>query len=336
MTDNRRVVCISNVASQRGVDQAAALTEALAAFPNTQQLVTANVEQLHATLATAQLTAADLLVINGGDGSLQAVLSWFAARYGSSAAAAASHDSPIIAVLPGGSTNMSAYDINQHRRFDACLNGLVEQLTSSTAPIALDRPVLRVVDAQHTRAGFFCGVGAIVQGIEYCHAQLYAAGAQRREFTAGLAMARAIWGVLRKQPPFSDSQPISLAAFGPETVASQTPYKVLNPDSGVLMLAASTLQRLLVGARPHWGNEPGALRFTLVERDRRGLWFRLPGLLGIGRLPRPLAGAGYHSHNCHRLTLSMSGGYTIDGELFSPETNQITLDAELVFRFLPL
>ena len=333
MSDSRRVICISNVASQRGVGQAAALTEALAELPNVQQLVTANVEQLHERLAAVQLTATDLLVVNGGDGSLQAALSWLTARLD---ARASRLEVPMIAALPGGSTNMSAYDINQHRRFEACLQGLVEQLTSSAAPTLLDRPVLRVRDAQHTRVGFFCGVGAIVQGIEYCHAQLYAAGAKRREFTAGIAMARAIWGVLRKQPPFADSQPISLAAFGSETATAQTPQTVLNPDSGVLMFAASTLQRLLVGARPHWGDEPGALRFTLVERDRRGLWFRLPGLLGIGKIPRPLASAGYHSHNCHWLELSMSGGYTIDGELFTPETNQITIDAQQTFRFLPL
>ena len=323
-----RVICLSNVASERGVKQAGILKSQLHEQPTVQFVATRDLAALHTSLDALHPTESDLLVVNGGDGSLQAVLSELAIA----------QCAPTVGVLPGGSTNMSAYDINQHRRFKPCVAELASQLGSSTDPAVTERAVLRVTDGQRSRVGFFCGIGAVVEAIEYCHQELYAAGAKRREFTAGLAMLRAIWGVLRKQPPFAVSQPLKLEAYNAAASDEEQPASIVSlaPQAGALLVAASTLQRLLVGVRPHWGDEPGALRFTMVERDQRGLWFRLPGLLGLVGWPRPVASAGYHSHNCERLELTMAGGYTIDGELFVPATDKITLDVQQAFRFLVL
>ena len=324
-----RVICLNNATSERGREHAARLTDAFqrsaSQYP-VLPIATTSVTQLRDEFAALQITERDLLVVNGGDGTLQALLGLLIKA----------EQAPMIAALPGGSTNMSAYDLNDHRGFSACVKTLVGQLAGTIPAHLHERSVLRVTDAQEIRAGFFCGIGAIVEGIEYCHAQLYAGGAKRQEFTAGLAMLRAIWGVLRAHPPFAHSQPLALSAFSTEATVGGPASIQLNPTSGALVLAASTLQRLLVGARPHWGLEPGDLRFTLVERDQRGLWYRLPGLLGFPWWPRPLASAGYHSHNCERLELRLEGGYTIDGELFTPQTDRIELDVGCRFQFMRL
>jgi hypothetical protein len=83
-----------------------------------------------------------------------------------------------------------------------------------------------------------------------------------------------------------------------------------------LFILASTLDRLLLGARPYWGDQQEPLHFTCVRESPRGFWRSLlPLLAGRGRKLREPD--GYYSWNARAVDIAMEGYFVIDGELYS-------------------
>ncbi len=286
-----------------------------------------SMEQAEALLHEAQLGAADVLVVSGGDGTIAHACSWL--LHG--ATSDSNTGLPTIALLPAGSTNMTAFDINMNTDWQRCLDTFLGHLdTSGVRPTSL-RPLVDVTDGDRCHAGFFVGAGAIVRGIEYCNDVLWAGGAARQERTAGLAMVRTIWGVLRQQPPFDQVEKLSICA-----AIEDGSERAHEPESGALLFATSTLDRLVVGVRPFWGEQnDGALPYVLVDREAK-LARNLPGLLGVPGFRRPVASRGFHSHNCAAVVLKTQSAYAIDGELFVPQTGKLELSASKPLRFLAL
>ncbi|MEO0421310.1 MAG: diacylglycerol kinase family protein [Pseudomonadota bacterium] len=328
-----RVLCLCNAGAGGKAERAQALQALLPQAPHVRLVLTESAEHMASSVRAFDGAGEDLIAISGGDGSLQALLALLAERDAHGLAC------PRLAVLPGGSTNMSARDINRHHRWSAAAAVLAEVAREGAALKEFARrPVLRAYPPGGVQAGFFLGAGAVVEGIDYCNRRLWAEGAARRELTAGLAMARTVLGVLRAEAPFDSPLPLTLEAFGDGAQAIR-----LAPSAGATVLAVSTLDRLLVGARPHWGREEGAVRFTLVERSAR-LVRHLGGLLGLPGVARPSADAGYHSHNCHRLALRFASAgqaprpasYAIDGEVFTAPDSPLKVDADWAPEFLIL
>ncbi len=279
-------------------------------------------------LAEAALEAADILLISGGDGTIQHALSW--CLHGERSTPSARRSIPLIALLPAGSTNMTAKDINSSRGWQRCLDRFLGHIDTSEILPNASRELVNVRDGDRLQAGFFVGSGAIVRGIEYCNNVLWAGGAARQERTAGFAMARTIWGVLRKTPPFDQIDALKVLANAEQPSAIEH-----HPEAGALLFAASTLDRLLVGVRPFWGEQNEPLPYVLVDRDAK-LLTNLPGLLGVPGFSRPVADAGFHSHNCTNLVLRADSAYAIDGELFSPQESSLELSVSESLRFLEL
>lgn len=311
-----------------------------------QVIATTDAADAQRALTQAQLGPEDILLLSGGDGTIQEAVSWL--LYGGDGAVRTSEpcaaaELPLVALLPAGSTNMTALDINATRGWERSLESFLCHVDRSAVRAVADRRLISVQDGDRVHAGFFVGGGAIVRGIEYCNNVLWAGGAARRERTAGLAMLRTIWGVLRRQPPFDGVDALALSAqFAPDslidgsTAHAGAPADAIEPVAGALLFASSTLERLVVGARPFWGvpaSEP--LRYVLVERDA-SLFRGLPGLLGVPGFARPVARRGFHSHNCTSLVLRMSSAYAIDGELFVPQSGALELSVDRSLRFLVL
>ena len=335
-----RVLCLCNRASGGRPERFDALKDLASKHARVSVVATSDAESAAGALADFQPGAADVLVLSGGDGTIQqavTVLLHSLAPQGSAS------DLPMVALLPAGSTNMTALDINTTRRWSAALMRLSRVLATPATGVVKQRRLLTVTDDRVKRSGFFVGAGAIVHGIEYCNSVLWANGAARRERTAGLAMARTIWGVLRAQPPFDEPDLLTVAA---RSLDPGDERGVLAPPEGALLFASSTLNRLLLGVRPFWGAQPEAtnpLRFVLVDRQAR-LVRNLPGLFGVPGFSRPVAPSGFHSHNCAQLQLGLNQAYAIDGELFQPgraastpaAASELMLDADRELRFLAL
>ncbi len=326
-----RLLCLFNAGAGGRDGRHQVLADLLPKRPQTRLVVTQSVAHMEQEIAAFAPRGEDLIAIHGGDGSLQAMLTVLART------AEAGAPLPCLAILPGGSTNMSARDINHHHGWKSAAAALARGAQDLANAPRARRPVLRAHDPAGLQAGFFLGAGAVVEGIDYCNRRLWAQGAARREGTAGLAMARTILGVLRAEAPFDEPVRLALAAHTGDGEVIR-----LAPAGGATMLAVSTLDRLLVGARPHWGQESGALRFTMVDRSASVLR-HLAGLLGLPGMGRPGPAAGFHSHNCARLELSFGGeqaaataSYAIDGEVLAAPPTTLVLDADWAPEFLLL
>jgi len=82
--------------------------------------------QMREVLPALDETHCDLLAINGGDGTVHLTLS--AMRDLGIAA-------PVLALLPGGTTNMTAHDVNGRRMsFESALNSFLDAAASGRPP----------------------------------------------------------------------------------------------------------------------------------------------------------------------------------------------------------
>ena len=265
-------------------------------------------------LTDACFTRDDLLVVHGGDGTLQVIVSALGAVLPVAAW-------PMLAILPAGGTNMTAYDGGGRQTFAQALRGLEDVLAGHRAWTARERFVIAARDEQQLRFGFFFGAGVIVQGIQFYHQEI-ARGAVGDEFASGLTLLRGAWGIARREPRFTAT---SRAQFTANGVAV---------DDDLLMLFSTTLDRMFMGITPWWGDGRGGMHTTWIHSRVKRFFWRLPRLVRHGRGLTPAM--GYNSHDLDVLRLRLNGPYTLDGELFAVPNGELELRAEGPVRILTL
>jgi hypothetical protein len=101
-----------------------------------------------------------------------------------------------------------------------------------------------------------------------------------------------------------------------------------------LLFLATTLERLMLGLKPFWGEGNGGVRYTSVGFPPRSLWRAL--LPVIRGRPRPwMAARGYDSGRTRECRLSLQCPIVFDGEIFTPEPGTpVTLRADRRVTFL--
>jgi diacylglycerol kinase (ATP) len=305
------VLVLSNPSAARANRHLDALHATLPAGNHVRHHVTKRGAELDALVAHRLWRPDDLLVINGGDGSVQHTLTRLLG-------ACPPERLPRVACLPGGTTNMTAYDINRHRRFRRCLEVLGSNLVGGETRV---RKLVRVErpDDDAATFGFFFGMGTIVQGIEYFNERVRPRGGGH-ELGTGVALIRTVWGMARGEPPF----------------AEPTRVTVDGESWAVRLLLATTLDRLLLGAKPYWGNGAGALKATAVETRAPGFLRRVPRLLRGRPDATMTADQGWHSACSDGVDLTFDGVYTLDGELFHNGGATMHVSVSTEIRFVPL
>ena len=246
----------------------------------------------------------DTLAVNGGDGTTAHVFTELLSG-------GAFAQLPDMLLLPGGTTNMNAADVGLRgslpdsvRRLAAWADG------DDSGSERIARPVLRVDGACGERAlyGMFFGAGTIVDAIEYCHANIHSLGI-RDELAPGLAVVRALWGILRNDTRFA--QPTAMEIDLDDRRADNT--------RPVVQLLVTSLQRLFLGLTPWWDTAARELHCTWMEHPSRRLLRAFPALLR-GKPNRHVnADNGYFSHNADRICLTFDGTFTLDGEMHRAE-----------------
>ncbi len=316
-----RVGVISNPGSGHNRDHFAAVETTLACCPGVlQHAVTGTSAAIPGALARLAAARVDTLVINGGDGTVAAVL-------GAMLEGGAFRRPPAVIILPAGTANMTAGDVGVRGRLQPAVARLCRWATSAAAGQgASERTQRRLMrlDMNGTRHyGMFLGAGAIIGGTEFAHREIHARG-MRDDASLALSTLRTVWGVLRQDPAFSRCSRVSIRRDGAAV-----------HEHDALILALSTLQRLSFGMRPFWGEGDGPLRLTVVDRTCRRF---LPNFVRIiagrpGRGARP--DRGYHSTNATELHMTIAGPINLDGELLTP-TGPLAVAATAPVTFLRL
>jgi diacylglycerol kinase (ATP) len=317
-----RIGLISNRNSGHNRDQLANISARLKGCPDVLHIITNQAADLASALQEMAAANIEVLAVNGGDGTISTLLGYML-----------EHDIfnpiPQIILLPGGTANMNAGDIGASGKLTAAIERFCTWTRSGETPIPIKRHLMRVQLApdQPPHYGMFLGLGAVIQGTEYAHEEIHSRGL-RDDFSVALGVARTAWGVFRQDPRFA--RPLQLE------------FEV--DDSGgkhrheALIMVISSLQQLFLGMQPFWGQEPGPLRYTIIDQNPVKFPSTFISILRGKANRNAVAGNGYHSGNCTTLNLSLAGHINLDGEILevSDNTGPIQITATPAFEFIQL
>jgi hypothetical protein len=282
-----------------------------------------SIDDLPACLADFAARDVGLIAINGGDGTVQAILT---ALYEKRPFARL----PKLAILPRGTTNMSAGDIGVTT---ASVDGPRRLLQLARAgqldDHVVQRPLLRVenIAGLPPQRGLFFGTAGIVEAIEHCRARFQPLGLGEPVSNA-LTLVNLCLGL------FWNSGRSGMIAGSPLAITLDGNGRGGGTHDGHrLIVLATTLDRLVLGTRPFWNTGRKPIHFTSIAHPPRGFARRVGSVL-YGGVERTLPEDVYFSRDSDRVELEMTCRLTLDGELFHPETGKpviITADDQAEF-----
>ena len=311
-----RTAILTNPHSNRNRRHLPRLRSQLERLSDVRHIETASLADLPGAVDAVLADGIELLGINGGDGTVHLVLTELLR-------AGAGRRLPAIALLPGGTTSMSARGLNGGAvPFDRALDALVDAIEGGATGEPRHLLKVHAVGAE-PQLGLCLGMGAIVRGIEYCHERIYSLGL-RDEWAAGMAMLRAGWGIARRESVFADGVPIDVDIDGERHSARASIFLV------------SAMSELLLGIRPFWGDGVAPLRITLVREHARRFLRSFPDLLRGRPDPHLTEEGGYFSRRGTAVDIRGEGPYQIDGEIYHAQTGEIRIDAFGPVTVIPL
>lgn len=258
----------------------------------------------------------DLLVIDGGDGTVRDVLTRGIGIFG--------ENWPRMLVLPKGKTNALGIDLGMPAKLslEAALARLSSARSVLRRPLRLDR-----VDAAVPPVlGFILGTGVFDTAI--------AAGQVAHRFGAFQGFAVAVTagaGVLQALFGFGSTpwRAVSRTRILTGGIPAELP-NLADPEGHSRFAAGfSTLAGFPLGMKP-FANEPGPIRFLAVDRPRRRTMALAPAIL-MG-LDRPWLGKlGVRRGSAEQFVLELGARFILDGESYAPGTYEVRLGPEIEF-----
>jgi hypothetical protein len=304
---------LANPRSSRFARQPEAMRAAAAGFRDAVYREACDPPEIGRALRELEAEGADIIIVLGGDGTLQSVLDQLPGE--------TAIDTRPLAVVPCGSTNMTAMDVGCRHSPARTLRLLRDRLDAGQTLPTVVRPVLRLRRKEAAPlCGMFFGAGIITDGVRYFRERVRG-GRIIGEAASGLAMLRML------------SRLVTDGARAAAVRAGATEQGRPLADGTFLLLFATTLERLLFGLRPYWGTEQAAMHFTAI-RDRPARFWRSLPHLARGRGHR-LDPRDFHSRNLHTLDLDLAGDFVLDGEIHANGAGDrvLRMDAGRTVRF---
>lgn len=305
-----RIGLLNNLRAGRSQVQVARLLNRLGRHPEVMHVETSHAAAVPEALGEFAREGVDLLVVNGGDGTLMRVLTEVIG------AGEFSERIPMIAPLRGGRTNMSALDLGAQRDPVKGLEALISAASRDRLHGRIvRRRVLRVQYGSERRSlyGMFFGLGIIHRGIELTH-RVFPKGRAQGVFGATLVTGALLGrlALLRDSGGLLAPDKLQIVLDGQ-----------MQPGGEYTLSMACTLERLFAHMRPFWGEGRGGVRFTSIEAGAHELWKAVPRILAGRPGARLKECDGYLSRNVNRALIAASCGFTVDGELVDPEPGQV-------------
>lgn len=277
--------------------------------------------QLPAALAELAARGLDLLVINGGDGTVRDVLTCGRAIFGD--------DWPAIAVLPKGKTNALTVDLGipDNWTLQDAINALDHGQRVWRRPIEVAPLGESEADAGHSRvAGFILGAGAFTTATR-AGQSAHRLGA----FNSFAVAVTALWALA--QSLFAGrANPWRRGArmrIGLGTGDVPMAHSGLGDPEMRQVLFASTLERLPAGIRP-FGFLKSGLKLVAVDQISRRTTALIP-LVVAGKVQSRLRERGIHQLAASQFTLSIDDQFILDGEAFPAGDYLVGQGPELAF-----
>jgi len=258
-------------------------------------------------------------VIEGGDGTLKAVLT--AAECTPEFASP-----PAIAMLPGGSTNLACKVMGLRRPDAAGVAALMERLDAGHTGECVSQPALTIeTDGGGREAGFLLSTGSAARAMLYAKREVLGRGAR-----GSLAVVMTALRLLAApQKTFDQDGAPVLGASRLVLDAGGAHY-----DGEHAFALMTTLPHLNLGLKPFWGAGEGAVAVTHARWPVDGLR-RAALRIAFGQAGPMCEKHGLTSLRAHALTFRHCDRVVLDGEaLPCPPDGEFRVGATAPVRFL--
>lgn len=316
-----RVGVVHNPRSGANLRSAASMRRVFDAHPEIPRRDACEPDEVAQALHEMAERGVDTIAISGGDGTVSAVLNTV---FGASPFPRV----PLLAVLRGGTANMTARDVGLRGRHARALRMLIERAGRGGDALAvIERPVMRIEPGAGRAPvfGMYFGAAAIAQGIAYCKRHVHALGL-RGEIGPAVTLARFVIAMARGERAIVAPVPMTVAIDGGTPAAFDCE-----------IVHVTTLEQMVLGLRPWWGNEAAPLHYASVRAGPRHWLKALPGLLRGRPNGYTTPENGYQSRNASRLEIGLDSPFFVDGEIHSPTAGTpLTIAGGAVAQFLQL
>jgi hypothetical protein len=297
-----RIALLSNPKSSGNIAQLSRIRDYCAEHPDIFHYEVERAEQIGDGLRSIARVRPKILIINGGDGTVQAALTEIhnGGHFGD--------DPPPVAVLPNGKTNLIALDLGAHGDPIIALERLVALAQSDLSPhiVARELIALRCDPTSRPVIGMFLGGAGLADTMLYCRNKIYPLGLPNGLSHALTAVALLVRMFLRLQASFLPPKP------SPMQVSVRRDGRI---SGRFALLAVTTLEKMLLSGQVK-GAGTGRLKLLAVEERPVSLLkvfaASLAGKLGDSAM------RGVHFEESDEISIEGENtNLILDGEMFS-------------------
>ena len=301
-----RIALLSNPKSTGNLAQLPRIRAFCADHPDIFHYEVEKANQLSAALKTIARVRPKMLVINGGDGTVQKTLTelYNGGHFGS-------EPPPPVAVLPSGKTNLIALDLGAPGDPIAALEKLLEIAQADLSPHLVARELIALrcgPGEQRPVIGMFLGGAGLADTMLYCREKIYPLGLPNgvSHVLTGLALLARLF--LKLKASFLPPRPSPLAVSWRNSQSLKGRFS---------LLAVTTLDKLLLSGELR-GHNRGALRLVAIDERPaavlRAFFATILGKLGHSKL------SGVHFEESDEISIEgESSKVILDGETFRAE-----------------
>ena len=300
-----RIALLSNPKSTGNLAQLPRIRAFCADHPDIFHYEVEKADQVGTALETIARVRPRMLVINGGDGTVQAALTelYNGGHFGS--------EPPPVAVLPSGKTNLIALDLGSQGDPIVALEKLMEIAQADLSPHIVARELIALrcgAGEQMPVIGMFLGGAGLADTMLYCREKIYPLGLPNGVSHAITALAMLAQLLLRLKASFLPPNP------SPVAVSWRNSQSLSGRFS---LLAVTTLDKVLMSGELT-GRTRGALKLLAIEERPasmlRAFVATLAGKLGHSKM------RGVHFEQSDEISIEgESSKVILDGETFRAE-----------------
>lgn len=284
-----------------------------------------HVDEIAKALETIARVKPKVLVINGGDGTVQAALTelYQGGHFGD--------NPPPVAVLPNGKTNLIALDLGSEGNPLKALERIVELAKHDLHEHLVNRELIALSDGgkdSKVVLGMFLGGAGLSEFMLYCRNKIYPLGlpnAAAHVLTVFAALASVLFGIRAKFLP-NRSLPIKISLIRDGQF-----------QGNFAVLIVTTLERLLLMKRSLRNkNAIGRMQFLAIDQQAGAIVRFLLSVI-FGRLGKNVQ-KGIHLERGDMIRIEGEGSNVLmDGELFCAQPGHpIVLKSTKPVSFLRL
>jgi diacylglycerol kinase family enzyme len=299
-----RIALLSNPKSTRNLAELSRIRNYCADHPDIFHYEVERAEQIGHALNTIARVRPRMLVINGGDGTVQSALTeMHNGRY-------FGDQPPPVSVLPSGKTNLIALDLGVRGDPIVALERLVEIAQGDLAPHIVAREViaLRKDGSERPVIGMFMGGAGLADTMLFCRNKIYPLGLPNGLSHALAGIALFMRALLKLKAGF----------LPPPPQPTELVLRKRGRLSGrFVFLAVTTLEKLLLASQLG-GEGRGRLKFVAIEERPASVVRAI--LAGIAGGYKGKDMRGIHFAEVDEIEIEAdSSSVILDGEIFRTE-----------------